>query len=380
MASLRTRPGTAFYWACFTDASGKRCQKSTGTTHRREAQKIADAYEAAAQRKFTVAHVQRTLRDLMADATGMPVPGSTVAEFFADFMAQRRLEKSHSTVLKYDIVCRHFLTWVSSNLPQQGRTQMAAILPGHVNDYRSWRLPQVSSTTVNDEVKMLRQIFACAQARSLLLESPFAGIGRVTNDPVEDRRPFTLEEVRRVLAVADEEWRSMILFGLYTGQRLGDVSRLDWKNVNLERFEVSFRMAKTGRWMIIPLAKPLIASLASVPLLERLGPVHPRAAGFMALRRVSYLSGCFRRLLVCAEILPPRSTHKIPGKGDARRSKSELSFHTFRHTATSLLRDSGAPVGVSMELIGHSSASVHRTYSHLGADTLRRAVSLLPTL
>ena len=28
--------------------------------------------------------------------------------------------------------------------------------------------------------------------------------------------------------VADPEWQSMILFGLYTGQRLGDVARLTW--------------------------------------------------------------------------------------------------------------------------------------------------------
>ncbi len=32
----------------------------------------------------------------------------------------------------------------------------------------------------------------------------------------------------------DAEWKSLILFGLYTGQRLGDLSRLPWQNVDLE--------------------------------------------------------------------------------------------------------------------------------------------------
>jgi integrase len=40
--------------------------------------------------------------------------------------------------------------------------------------------------------------------------------------------------VRAILNLADEEWRSMILFGLYTGQRLGDIASLRWNNVDLQ--------------------------------------------------------------------------------------------------------------------------------------------------
>jgi len=45
---------------------------------------------------------------------------------------------------------------------------------------------------------------------------------------------FTLPELRSLLAVANDEWKSLILFGLYTGQRLGDLARLTWQNVDLE--------------------------------------------------------------------------------------------------------------------------------------------------
>jgi integrase len=37
---------------------------------------------------------------------------------------------------------------------------------------------------------------------------------------------FTLPELRTVLDLANDEWRSMILFGFYTGQRLGDIATL----------------------------------------------------------------------------------------------------------------------------------------------------------
>jgi len=38
--------------------------------------------------------------------------------------------------------------------------------------------------------------------------------------------------------VANDEWRSLILFALYTGQRLGDLARLCWSNLDLVKGEV----------------------------------------------------------------------------------------------------------------------------------------------
>jgi integrase len=39
----------------------------------------------------------------------------------------------------------------------------------------------------------------------------------------------------------------------------------------------------------------------------------------------------------------------------------ELSFHSLRHTAVSLLKEAGIPDAVVMELVGHESAAMsHR--------------------
>jgi integrase len=51
-----------------------------------------------------------------------------------------------------------------------------------------------------------------------------------------------LDELRRILRIASGEWRHLILFGLYTGQRLGDIAKLTWRNVDLERGELAFGM------------------------------------------------------------------------------------------------------------------------------------------
>lgn len=383
MASVRLRADNSIWLARFVDAAGKKREVSTGTANRREAQKIADAYEATAQRKMTVAHVQRTLRDLLADASGTPLPGSTLSEFFGRCLEQLALESALSTARYHATASRHFLRWVSSNLPHQGRTELSAVTATQINAYRVFRLTEVSSTTVNQDVKFLRHVFEMAKREGVIIESPLASISKLPDDrEAVEIRPFTMDEVKVLLAAADEEWRSMILFGLYTGQRLGDLATLDWKRVNMERFELAFRTSKTKKQMHLPLSKELVALLAAVPVLERLGPVHPRLCALrLAAKKSAPLSAEFHSLLVRTGIVKPRPHHVRRNEpGSSRHRREEVSFHALRHTCTSLLRDAGAPVGVAMELIGHCSRAVHEHYSHLGSDTLRRGISLLPSL
>jgi integrase len=68
---------------------------------------------------------------------------------------------------------------------------------------------------------------------------------------VYDRR-----ELQVVLAIADPEWKSLIRFGLYIDQRLGDLSLLTWENVDLERNEIRVVTKKTDKRLTVPMAAP----------------------------------------------------------------------------------------------------------------------------
>ena len=63
--------------------------------------------------------------------------------------------------------------------------------------------------------------------------------------------------MKQITLAADGEWRGMILFGLYTGQRLGDIAILTKKNLFLAQSEVCLTTDKTNRRQILPLAVPL---------------------------------------------------------------------------------------------------------------------------
>ena len=76
-------------------------------------------------------------------------------------------------------------------------------------------------------------LFKSARRDSAITDDPTEFVEAVRKERgIKIKRPFTLPELRSVLDLANDEWRSMILFGLYTGQRLGDIATLRWNNLD----------------------------------------------------------------------------------------------------------------------------------------------------
>jgi integrase len=213
-------------------------------------------------------------------------------------------------------------------------------------------------------------------------EDPAEFVETVRKSSEQARRPFTTSEIQRVISVADAAWKSLILFGLYTGQRLADIATLTWDHVDLSRNEIRLRTRKTAKRLTIPIAAPLRTHLDSLAVAgERGSPIHPRAFGTMRRQGKSgNLSNQFSDILAKAWLrqkAPHRSTHK--GRG-ARRTSYELSFHSLRHTAVSLLKDAGIPEAAVMELVGHDSKQMSAHYTHVGREALEKAAAAFPEL
>src|SRR5260370_10829927 len=213
-------------------------------------------------------------------------------------------------------------------------------------------------------------------------KNPADAVKLLRRNSERSRRPFTLSEIRRVLAVANDEWRSLIMFGLYTGQRLGDLARLTWANVDLQQNELRFLMSKTGRRQIIPLAPPLrrhIEILADSDDPTR--PLHPSA--FRSVQnsgKVGTLSRQFYELMADAGLVLGKKHRKgTDSEGrDGRRKISEISFHALRHTATSLMKNAGVATATGQDIIGHESAAISAHYTHIDDIAKRTALSAMP--
>jgi integrase len=240
----------------------------------------------------------------------------------------------------------------------------------------------VSPGTVNTNLKILRSALAQAKRDGLIDVNEAERVTLLKIRKTTRRQAFTEEQLRRILKCANAEWKGMILFGLYTGLRIGDVATLTWRNLDLAQGELSLVTAKTGREQSLPFAKPLLAHLESLPAGDNPdAPLFPEA--YAARQRSSdggTLSNRFHRILVDAK-LADRRPHINTGKGrKAKREASLLSFHSLRHTATSMLKNAGVSDAVARDIIGHESAAVSQNYTHIDSETKRAALEKLPDL
>ena len=73
------------------------------------------------------------------------------------------------------------------------------------------------------------------------------------------------------------EWTSLIKFGLYTGQRLGDLGPPYLGQIDLERGVVRLTTRKTRKSLLIPIAAPLREHLLTLQSGDNpRSPIHPR--------------------------------------------------------------------------------------------------------
>jgi integrase len=202
----------------------------------------------------------------------------------------------------------------------------------------------------------------------------------LSQESPEKRLPFILDQVRAILAVADTEWTAAILFGLYAGIRLGDISRLTWGSLDLERNVVVFQAQKTARRKkgsdkntVIDLHRDIVSYIRG------LQPGVPAAPLFPTISRKSVgsssgLSAGFRTLMDKAGILSPL------GNGKGAKMFRALSFHSLRHTYVSQLASAGVPIELRMALAGHSSDTMSLGYTHVSRALTAAAIAQLPSM
>ena len=118
--------------------------------------------------------------------------------------------------------------------------------------YRDSALKRLAPGTVNGYVKLIRRIFRTARQDGFLIVDPAEAVKAVRRRGEPARKPFTLDELAAILAVADPEWGSMLRIGFFTALRLGDIARLQWPQVDFQRGEIWLTTAKTDRRMVIP--------------------------------------------------------------------------------------------------------------------------------
>jgi len=383
MASLHKYADSP-YWICAFAAGGKRHFKSTKTKDRRQAETICRKWEMAGIKaksgKLTPDAARQVIAEGVAEifATGGDeLPAATTRQWAERWLESKAIESEASTLSRYKGPVASFLDYLGKTADKD----IEHVNSSHIEGFRNSVAAKLSAASANTSLKIIRAMLSAAVSKQLIIRNPASASFVKTIDRAGGikRRPLTLAEIKRILAKTGEksEWRGMILMGIYTGQRLGDIRRMTWRSIDFESDTIALTTQKTSKRIILPLAKPLRAYLEIIPSSDDPdGFIFPDAAKAKA---VGHVSNGFRDLLAEAGLVEEKTSHASVGKGrSGRRVTSEISFHSLRHSAVTFLKASGASDVLAREIVGHDSATVSRSYTHLATEDLRPAIDNLP--
>jgi integrase len=289
MSSIWKDPRSPYWLACFTayvGASAKQIKRTTGTVDKKLARRIADELDEAGRGRRSPEDIKEFLasaafkngegrEDLkakraarhafdftMRETTGRSLESKTTRGFVESWLERTKSEVSPGTWVKYDQTGKMLL----ASLGGKAEQDIAEVRRDDIARFRDEQGKRVARSTANGYLKMVRIIFGAAEADGLLVRNEAKHVKKlkVANEG-NARRAFTLPELTKILAKCDDEWRSLVLFGFYTGARLGDVARLTWQNLDLVTEEMSYKSGKTGRQVITPLSGALLRHIQTLP-------------------------------------------------------------------------------------------------------------------
>ena len=237
----------------FRDASGRQHRRTTREVDRKRAQAVAVQFERMAKRKGSPQRVRQILSEFYREHYGHDLPFASVRKYASTWLAARKVETAPATHRRYGDTVAKFLSFLGAFADRA----LEEITSAQISAFRDARLSECAVLTANADLKTIRSIFRSARRDGFLFQHPAEGVKTVKNRDVFERRPFSIDELHSVASVADEEWASLIKFGLYTGQRLGDLASLTWSQIDLERDEIRMTARKTGKSLLIPIAAPL---------------------------------------------------------------------------------------------------------------------------
>jgi len=377
-------PKSPFWFACYngigSDGRVQRFKRSTKTTDRKLAQKLADEWEAleklAGKNRLTESHCRKVIAEMYERTVGEPLHFRTCRAFLVEWLEERKADVEVSTYWRYYQAVREFI----EHLGVKAERLLREITP---SDIRSWRdklkAKGLSAPTVNGLIKVLRMPFKAAHDTGYIEINPCTqNQVRLLRDEARNvsKDVFTPEAIAALIKAApSDDWRGMIMLGYFTGLRLGDCSELRWSDIDLDKGIITVETRKTRKTVTVPIHPQFEAWLDKQTRGIGKAPVFTTLAG-RSVGGNTGLSMQFKRIMERANIRG-RFLRKAVGAG---KSQSSLSFHSLRHSFNAALANAGVGVEMRQELVGHSSLEMNRLYTHPDIEVKRAAVLKLPVI
>jgi len=241
-------------------------------------------------------------------------------------------------------------------------------------DYRNFRFKEpgkgkgkhLSPKTLKDELSLIKNmIFRRAMRERIIRENPFEFATENLRVYRNQRQPFTKEEVEKILQNAPNRLHRDFYATLYfTGARFGEIAHLTWDEVDLDNRIIYIRDKAEHR---------------TKTRQSRKITIHPRLHQILLERKKST-----KGKLVFPS--PHWGKEEKPIRTLQRHFKElkeklgidqEKTLHSFRHSFATHLKESGVPIEVIRDMLGHADIRMTTRYQITSMSQIKKAINKL---
>lgn len=300
----------------------------------------------------------------------------TMKDFIPRFLEYQKAHTKQLTYALHKTICTIHIE------PHVGKLRLDQVRRGELEGLKmTWLAAGTAPRTVNTRLGVAVRILSYAASDLEILDSvPKVKLMKIPKDHprfLGEAEAEALLQASKLHKRSDAlDWYVMVLVGLRTGLRIGELRGLQWGDVDWERALINVRRTDPGLPDMDPNApkgnRPRIVPLTP-DALRVLGDWHrtaklSKAQSWVWPGAISWLG---------AERYRTRSESSC-GTAMGRIAKAagldeEVTWHTLRHTYASWLVMRNVPLSAVQELLGHASIRQTERYAHLAPGFAQHA-------
>ena len=239
---------------------------------------------------------------------------------------------------------------------------------------------KMSSSSINNYITQLRQIFRVMAKSAKLLNNPFDHVEKVkiSKKPRDVFEIYELEKIDKYLRdkKSNKELNNgeqlnfiineaLYVIGINTGLRRADISLLKWSDVDFKVKSIKRELRKTKESVCVPLTLQLYTFLKEKEVLRVNDYVTPELAEMY----IENDDGVGRRFKV---MLKDLDIDCLKAYDDRSRKISNKDIHSLRHTFCYLHGMQGTELVTVQSMVGHMDKKMTEAYMMHKTEELKR--------
>ena len=400
------------YYAVWYDLNGERQSRSTGTTKKREAAKLANKWEFESHEserailkdkqetaELMLEECRKLLTKKQKDRThhafiklitrlyeienGVELKLPTLREYLCEWMTHQKNKVYESTYKSYQQSINS-LEGCSSEILDK---KLIELVKGDLKEMQKALVKEADKKgttrkTINYKMEVITGALREAYGDGLLANNITFKFGKLPEEDSKIKVPFTQEEIEKIIQHAPTSWKGLILFGAYTGTRITNCATLRWEDIDRENRLILIEPVKQKR-TLKPNQRKCIPFYLRDCLWNYLNFIGFKDEGYIfpdiqGLHRDTR-SKKFVKLMERAGVPKSITLHNRKDEHGNPRI-GWRSFHSLRHSFNSFLANSGVSQDTRKKYTGHSTNSANNRYTHEDVEAIREELQSLPEI